>query len=303
MTRSSESRDASTMSGIQAKSFDAPDETVTFEHGHVDLVNVGSLQVGREVLEPGWRWSTHVRPIAGTEWCEFHHVSFLISGRVRIVTRDGERRDLGPGEVYDVAPGHDAWVLGDEPAVSIDFQGVRGWAKAPEPGERVLATVLFTDIVGSTAAAERLGDRAWKQVLAAHVEDVRNLREVHRGREVKTTGDGFLATFDAPARAVEGALAIAASARKLGVEIRAGVHTGEVELIGTDLGGLGVHLAARVMDAAAPGTVFVSGTTRELTSGTTIEFIDRGTRALKGISGERRLYEARHRVGGRTRSA
>ena len=281
------------MSGIEIKSFLQPDELVPFEHGHVSLVTVGALTLGREVLEPGWRWSVHVRPIAGTERCEFHHISVLVSGRLAIESRDKELREVEPGEAYDIAPGHDAWVLGDEPAVSIDFQGIAGWAKPPEPGERVLTTILFTDIVGSTAVAERLGDRPWKRLLSSHREDVRSLLEIHRGREVGTTGDGFLATFDSPAQAIACALAIAASARKLGIETRAGVHTGEVEIADGDLRGLAVHLAARVMDAAEAGAVMVSSTSRELASGAEIEFLDRGSRELKGIRGARQLYEAK----------
>ena len=285
------------MSGIEVKSFEDPDETVEFDHGHVNLVKVSSLAIGHEVLEPGFRWSVHVKPIAGTERCEFHHVSFLLEGRIGVESRDGEVREIAAGEIVDIAPGHDAWVIGDEPAVQVDFQGVVGWAKAPESGERVLTTLLFTDIVGSTPMAERLGDRSWKQVLARHNEAVRGLLEMHRGREVDTTGDGFLATFDAPARAIACALAIAAASRDHGVEVRAGVHTGEVEVAGDDLRGVAVHLAARIMDAAGPGEVFVSATSKELASGAGVEFVERGSRDLKGFTGPRQLYEARRPQG------
>lgn len=278
---------------VEAKAFDEPDDTVTFDHGYVQLVTVGSITVGREVMQPGWRWSEHVRPIVGTEWCEFHHAMYLLSGRVRVLTREGETRDVVAGEVADVSPGHDAWVVGDEPAVSIDIQGVVGWARAPEPGERVLTTVLFTDIVGSTVAAQRLGDQAWKHLLAAHQEDVQALLGHHRGRLVNTTGDGIVATFDAPARAIRCALDLADASRKLGIAIRAGVHTGEVEFVAQDLRGVAVHFAARVMGEAEPGTTYVSATTRELTLGAGLEFIERGARALKGISGEWLLFEAR----------
>ena len=285
------------MSGIEVKSFEDPDETVEFDHGHVNLVKVSSLAIGHEVLETWFRWSVHVKPIAGTERCEFHHVSFLLEGRIGVESRDGEVREIAAGEIVDIAPGHDAWVIGDEPAVQVDFQGVVGWAKAPESGERVLTTLLFTDIVGSTPMAERLGDRSWKQVLARHNEAVRGLLEMHRGREVDTTGDGFMATFDAPARAIACALAIAAASRDHGVEVRAGVHTGEVEVAGDDLRGVAVHLAARIMDAAGPGEVFVSATSKELASGAGVEFVERGSRDLKGFTGPRQLYEARRPQG------
>jgi class 3 adenylate cyclase len=183
--------------------------------------------------------------------------------------------------------------VGDEPVVLIDFQGIVGFGKPPEPGERVLTTILFTDIVASTEAAERLGDKAWERLLDSHYEDVLSLLASHRGREVKATGDGFLATFDAPGHAIGCALAIVASARKLDIEIRAGVHTGEVEASSGDLRGVAVHLAARIMASAEPGTVLVSATTRELTTGSPVVFTDLGIHSFKGIRGERQVYEAR----------
>jgi len=281
--------------GLDLKRFAEPDERVTFELGHTDLVTIGPLTVGREVEEPGWRWSTHVRPIAGTERCEYHHVGFQVSGRLMVETRDGDVGEIKPGDLYDTAPGHDSWVVGEEPSVRIVFQGIADWAKAPDPTERVLTTVLFTDIVGSTAAAEQHGDRAWRRLLEAHHEDVRALLEAHRGREVKMTGDGFLATFDSPGRAIACAIGVSRAAHLLGIEIRAGIHTGEVELAGQDVQGLAVHLAARIMEGAAPDEVLVSATTRELASGAEIVFIDRGTRAFKGVGGERQVYAAQAR--------
>src|SRR5215210_8633863 len=115
------------MSGIAIRRFDEPDERVTFDHGHLDLIQASSLALGWEVLESGWRWSTHVKPIVGTERCEFHHLSILLEGRIGFETRDGEVVEAGPVSVFDVAPGHDSWVVGDAPAVVIDVQGVLGW--------------------------------------------------------------------------------------------------------------------------------------------------------------------------------
>jgi class 3 adenylate cyclase len=280
------------MSGIVIKNFRDADERVAFDHGHVDLIKASSLAVGWEVLHPGWRWSEHVKPIVGTERCEFHHVSIVLEGRVGFETRDGELAEAGPGDVLDISPGHDSWVVGDTPAVLLDVQGVLGWAKAPDAGDRVLMTLLFTDIVASTEAAERLGDRAWRHLLATHEESVRGLLEMYRGREAGTTGDGFVASFDSPAQAILCALAIAATSRELGIEVRAGVHTGEVEMAGRELRGLAVHVAARIMAAAGAGEVFVSATARELASGARIEFEDRGSHAFKGIAGERQVYRA-----------
>ena len=185
------------------------------------------------------------------------------------------------------------WVVGDAPAVLIDVQGVLGWAKAPEAGDRFLTTLLFTDIVGSTEMADRLGDRGWKQVLQGHDGAVRGLLDMHRGRVAGTTGDGLVATFDAPAQAIRCAMAIAAASNALGVQDRIGVHTGEVEMTDGELRGQAVHLAARIMAAAGPGEVFASATVRELASGAGIDFEDRGTYELKGFAGERQLFQVR----------
>jgi class 3 adenylate cyclase len=149
----------------------------------------------------------------------------------------------------------------------------------PEP-ERVLATVMFTDIVGSTAAASRLGDRAWRELLARHDDLSRAQLERHRGRAVKSLGDGFLATFDGPARAIRCALALRDEVRELGIELRAGLHTGECEAIGDDVGGIAVHIGARVGALAEPREVLVSGTVKDLVVGSGIDFSDRGEHAL-----------------------
>ena len=281
------------MSGIVIRSFADAEERVTFDHGRLDLVTTSTLALGREVLEPGWRWSVHVKPIAGTERCEFHHVSIVLEGRVGFESRDGELAEAGPGDVTDIAPGHDSWVIGDVPTVLIDVRGVLGWAKPPEPGDRFLTTLLFTDIVGSTEMAERLGDRGWKQLLNSHDEAVRGLFEIHRGHVASTTGDGFVATFDAPAQAIRCALAITAASAGLGVQDRVGVHTGEIEMTGRELRGVAVHLAARIMNAAGPGEVFVSATAKELASGAGITFEDQGSHELKGFAGSRQLFRAR----------
>jgi class 3 adenylate cyclase len=145
--------------------------------------------------------------------------------------------------------------------------------------------------------AERLGDRAWKQLLDSHDKAIRGLFETHRGREAGTTGDGFVATFDAPAQAIRCALAISAASNGLGVQDRLGIHTGEIEMAGKEIRGVAVHLAARIMNAAGPGEVFVSATAKELASGAGIDFQDRGTFELKGFAGARELFQARGRPG------
>ena len=152
--------------------------------------------------------------------------------------------------------------------------------------ERVLATVLFTDIVGSTEAAERAGDSRWRETLERHHALVRRELELWKGREVKTTGDGFLATFDSPGMAVQAARAIRDGVRRLGLEVRVGLHTGECEFVGADVAGIAVHIASRVQALAGPGEVLVSGTVRDLVTGSGLRFADRGRHELKGIEGD-----------------
>jgi class 3 adenylate cyclase len=163
-----------------------------------------------------------------------------------------------------------------------------GWEQA-EP-DRVLATVLFTDIVGSTARASELGDRAWRDLLEEHHRVIRRELVRFRGAELDVAGDGFFARFDGPARAVRCACAITEGVRELGLELRAGLHTGECELVDGKVGGIAVHIGARVAKEAEAGEVLVSSTVRDLVAGSGLRFRDRGTASLKGVSEEWRLY-------------
>src|SRR4029453_4186078 len=156
--------------------------------------------------------------------------------------------------------------------------------------DRVLATVLFTDIVDSTRLAAEMGDRRWHRVLVDHQEVVRQQLARFQGREVKTTGDGFLATFDGPARAIRSAVAIRDGIQDLGLEVRVGLHTGECELLGDDIGGIAVHIAARVMAAAGAGEIVCSRTVKDLVAGAGYVFADRGPRTLKGVPDSWQLY-------------
>jgi class 3 adenylate cyclase len=164
---------------------------------------------------------------------------------------------------------------------------------AADQGERALATVLFTDVVGSTERAREVGDRRWAELLDLHDRLARELVGQLQGRLVKSTGDGILALFDRPGRGIRCATALRDRLRGSGMEIRAGVHTGEVQLRGDDVGGIAVHFAARVMAAAAPGEVLVSGTVHDLVAGSDHVLEDRGAHALKGIGGEWRLFAVR----------
>ena len=156
----------------------------------------------------------------------------------------------------------------------------------------MLATILFTDVVGSTAKAAELGDRAWRELLERHHATIRLQLARYRGVELDTAGDGFFARFDGPARAIRCAQAITESVRQLGIDVRAGLHAGECELIDRKIGGIAVHIGARVAAQAGPGEVLVSQTVKDLVAGSGIHFQARGTTQLKGIPGEWRLYAA-----------
>ena len=166
---------------------------------------------------------------------------------------------------------------------------VTGERPVVEP-DRVLTTVLFTDIVGSTERLASVGDRRWSSMLDAHDRAVRDQLRRYRGREINTTGDGFAACFDGPGRAISCATAITRAARELGIEVRAGLHTGECEVRGDDLTGLAVVVAKRIESHAEPGTVWVSTTVKDLVAGSGIEFVDRGEHELKGIPSAWRLF-------------
>jgi class 3 adenylate cyclase/pimeloyl-ACP methyl ester carboxylesterase len=181
------------------------------------------------------------------------------------------------------------WKRDCEPMIDEVEEFLTGERRTPEP-DRVLATVLFTDIVGSTEHAARLGDERWRDLLQRHDELVRAELERWRGTEVKTVGDGFLATFDGPARAVRCAEAIVRGVEAEGLEVRAGLHTGECELLDDDVGGIAVHIGARVADLASAGEVLVSSTVKELVVGSGLSFGGRGTHELRGVPGDWRLF-------------
>ncbi len=182
--------------------------------------------------------------------------------------------------------------LGDQDAILDEIEEFLTGVRPVHAPDRALATVLFTDIVSSTQRAAALGDDAWTRTLDRHDALVAREVERHRGRKINPTGDGILATFDGPARAVRCAQAICESVRPLGIEVRAGLHTGEIELRGDDIGGIAVHIGARVSALAGPGEVLVSSTVKDLVAGSGIAFVDRGSHVLKGVPDEWRVFAA-----------
>jgi class 3 adenylate cyclase len=281
----------SRMAEFQSKNFARPDQTLRFPRLTVELVEIGGLTVGYLVTEPGWRWSVDVRPTVGGEWCQARHLGVVLSGRVAVQLQDGRTLGFGPNDVFDIPPGHDGWTVGDEPCVQIEWAGLHTFAGLGAGlGGRALVTLLFTDLVDSTVIANRLGDRAWRDLLTAHYEATRAELDRFGGREVDTTGDGMLATFDGPARALHCAEAIRRASAGQGLRIRAGVHVGEVEIVGGDVRGMAVHEAARILAAARADEILVSETTRILALSSGLQFEDRGTHALKGLEDEWHLY-------------
>jgi class 3 adenylate cyclase len=273
------------------RSFAAPDEVIELETVRSEIITKGSLTVSHDLQAPGWRWSVHVRPIVGTEWCQVHHIGIILRGRMRYRMEDGTEFDAGPLDLMDIPPGHDAWVVGDEPVETIAWTGAKGWLDPLESlHERILATIVFTDIVDSTAMALRLGDRAWGDLLGTYEARTRDTINRYRGRAVKMTGDGVLAVFDGAARALRCAAALRDTAADLDLAIRVAVHTGEIELAGDDIRGVAIHEASRVLALAGAGEVLVSGTTAELAGDVGVALEDRGEHELRGMSGRRRLF-------------
>ena len=198
-----------------------------------------------------------------------------------------------PGARLVEFPGSDHWPWAGnaDPILGEIEEFLTGTRAAPEP-DRVLATLLFTDIVQSTERAHELGDQRWRELLEDQRELVRRELERFGGREVDTAGDAFFAIFDRPTRAIRCAVAIRAAVRTIGLELRTGIHTGECEVIGDDLGGIAVHIAARVASAAGAGEILVSGVVPDLVAGASIRFEDRGAYSLKGLDGDRHLFAA-----------
>lgn len=214
------------MAGVERRNLDDPEERIVLPGIIEELVDIGGLTVGRSVQQPGWRWSKDLRPLVGGTWCQAHHIGIVVSGRYAVDMEDGTTVEFDPSDVYNIPPGHDGYTLGDEPCVLIEWSGLRALAgsRAGVRG-RMLATLLFTDLVDSTGTAVRLGDAVWREALAGHYAAARSQLERFGGREVKTTGDGLLAIFEAPAAALRCAAGIRSNTGHAGLHIRAGVQS------------------------------------------------------------------------------
>ena len=236
---------------------------------------IGEMDV-RDVL-PSIRVPTLVMHRSGDSFIKVDHSRYIAS--------------KVPGARYvELDGGDNMFSLGDSEALIGEMEEFLTGTRHEREPDRMLATVLFTDICDSTRKAAEMGDRGWRFLLERHDALFRQALARHRGREVKRTGDGFLATFDGPARAIRCAASVADAMGSLGLQVRAGLHTGELEVMDGDLGGLAVHIASRVMGHAGPNEVLVSGTVKDLVVGSGIDFEERGERELRGVPGEWRLY-------------
>jgi class 3 adenylate cyclase len=224
-------------------------------------------------------------PVLKAVSCPLRHLGYCLSGVMHVVMDDGQQLDITPHTVFEVPPGHDKWVVGDEAWTAVEWGGTQRASRAAsaDAGAGALVTLVLTDIADSTARAVGMGDAAWRDALAEHNLRLREVLNLHRGREVATTGDGLLSVFESPTRAVLAAADMVRAAGALGLPIRAGVHTGEVERVGDDVRGVAVHTAARVRALARGGEVLVSATTAALLDPSAAGLEDAGSHSLKGL--------------------
>lgn len=286
------------MSRVEVRDLGAPEAVVSYPLGATYQVRLAGTVVSHHVLQPGWSWEEHARPEVGTASCELYHRGIVLSGRMGVRTDEGEELVIGPNQVFDLPPGHLTWVEGDEALVMVDWAGGAGFDVQPSESPRVMATVLFTDIVGSTAQARAAGDTAWKRTVAMHDDVVRTLLVRYGGSEVETAGDSFLIVFDGAERAVRCGLALVEALAAIQAPIRVGIHSGEVEPSAEHVRGVAVHTAARILGEAHAGEVLVSGTTRDLAEGANgLRFEPRGRHRLRGLGREHELFAAASSTG------
>jgi hypothetical protein len=278
------------VANVVSKSFAKPDDVVEFPNVRSRIVELGDLTVGELVSEPGWRWSEHVRPTVGGEWCQARHVGYIVSGSLGIDFMDGTRAVFGPGDVFDIPP-----VTTATPSATSRACRSSGWASVPGRAFRPASTAVFSPPCSSPMSST---PRAAPRSSATHAGARSSRRSSRRAGTSSSASAGERSTPPATAcsrRSTDRlghcncAAALLRIADRQGVQIRVGVHVGEVELVGADVRGIAVHEAARVMAAAAPGEILVSEMTRALVGASGLRFEDRGVHELKGIEGEWRL--------------
>ncbi len=275
-----------------ARSFAHPDDVIDDPLVREEVVRIGEGTVGRFFIRPGFRWSQHVKPLKGTDWCEARHVGVCLGGRLTVALPNGDRYTIEAGQVFEIPSLHDIWVEGDETVETIEWAGALSWHPGPEGlGERVLTTLMLSDIVDSTSIAETVGADRWEGMLRSHDALSADVINRYHGRVVKHTGDGALAIFASPANAVRASRALVEAVPPLGLRLRVGIHTGEVTASERDVHGLAVHEAARVTAVARPSQIVASGTTALLAGDLAGSFRPLGPFDLKGITGPRELFE------------
>jgi class 3 adenylate cyclase len=278
--------------GVEVRDLHRPEAVVSYPLGKNQQVHLAGTVVSRIVLQPGWNWLEHAQPLVGTVSCDLYHRGVVLAGRLGIRTDAGEELVIGPDHAFDIGPGHVIWVVGDDELVMLDWAGGAGFGVAPGTGGlRVIRTMLFTDIVDSTGRVQRRGDAAWRHTAEMHDDVVRSVLATFGGEEMETAGDSFLVLFESAERAIRCALALVAALAKIGISIRAGIHSGEVILAEGQARGVAVHIAARIVAAAGPGETLVSAITRELAEGgPELAFETRGRHRLKGVEREHELF-------------
>jgi class 3 adenylate cyclase len=286
------------VSPVEVRDLGEPEAVVTYPLGANYQVRLAGTVVSRHVLQPGWSWEAHAQPLVGTASCDLYHRGVVLRGRMGVRTDEGEEVVIGPNQVFDLPPGHVTWVEGDEELVMVDWAGGAGFDTQPGEGARVMATILFTDIVDSTVQARQKGDAAWKHTVTMQEDIVRTVLVRFGGREVETAGDSFLIAFDGAERAIRCGLALVDALAAIQVPIRVGIHSGEVALSEDRVRGVAVHAAARILAEAGSGEVLVSGTTRDLAEGAAgLAFESRGRYRLKGLEREHELFAAASSAG------
>jgi class 3 adenylate cyclase len=286
------------VSPVEVRDLGEPEAVVTYPLGATYQVRLAGTVVSRHVLQPGWSWEAHAQSLIGTASCELYHRGVVLRGRMGIRSDDGEEVVIGPNQVFDLPPGHVTWVEGGEELVMVDWAGGAGFDTQLGEGSRVMATILFTDIVDSTVQARKEGDAAWKHTVTMQEDIVRTALVRFGGREVETAGDSFLIVFDGAERAIRCGLELVDALAAIQIPIRVGVHSGEVAMSDERVRGVAVHAAARILAEAGSGEVLVSGTARDLAEGAAgLAFESRGRYRLKGLEREHELFAATSSAG------